>query len=126
MRVAIAHLFAYAAWKHGVDWKNYPKLHTSMLSICCQSSASTSRVDRVLEVQRLQHKAALRRATTVAEWIHLLLELRADGVDVHSFISRWNSEAKRAGTRDGIAGGKAVAIALWLKHPAAMKHASAP
>ena len=126
MRIAIAHLFAYAAWKHGVDWKNHPKLHASMQSISCQSSATTSRIDRVLEVQRLQHKAALRRATTVAEWIHLLLALRTEGVDVQAFINQWNRETKSRGTGDAIVGGKAVAVGLWLKHPAAMKHVSVP
>jgi hypothetical protein len=126
LRAAALHLVAWSGFVHQIDWSSCPRLLASFSQIWCAAKPPEGDLERFFRIQKAQHSAALRRTTTLPEWIHALLSLKEKGGDPTDFITKWNQDCKTRGAADGLVGGKAQAVNLWLKHPAPMARVSAP
>lgn len=122
LRIALLHLIAFTAFERKVAAFPQSTLAKSMNSIECLSFHATSEQDRQLQIQRFQHKEALRQKTTVAGWIYALSGMKESGTDPHQFMAAWNADCQQRGCMaNAMTGQKEQAVKLWIQHPVQMK-----
>jgi hypothetical protein len=111
------HLVMWAAFQKQVDMRTLPTLLKSISQIPV-AMLDASCAQTLLATQRRQARGNVRRTLALAEWIHSLATLQADGIDVSRIVADWNKDCRDRGSKDALEGRKFTAIKRWIRYKA--------